>query len=114
MGKKEDNYVKKAIDLENWEKDNQPDIQKTVEPDTEIKNWLIEYVGEKLAPKNNEVTLEMVIEVVATEFPEFLLPIAEENFIRGYTQALEDVDTGRQLVEQDLKKLNKDKDINVN
>ena len=33
----------------------------------------------------------MIIEVMAKEFPEFLLPIAEENFIRGYRQAMTDV-----------------------
>ena len=35
----------------------------------------------------------MIIEVMAKEFPEFLLVVAEENFIRGYQQALADVDT---------------------
>ena len=28
---------------------------------------------------------------MAEEFPEFLMPIAEENFIRGYQQAMIDV-----------------------
>jgi len=83
-----------------------PDVQKLVEPNTEVKNWLVEYVGEKLQPENNEVTLEMVIEVIAKEFPEFLLPIAEENFIRGYQQALDDVDEGRRLYEEAMKKQN--------
>ena len=69
-----------------------PDLLEPVEPDTEVKNWLVEYVGEKLKPENNEVTVEMVIRVVAEEFPEFLLPVAEENFIRGYELALEDID----------------------
>jgi hypothetical protein len=80
--------------------DENPDLLKTVEPNTEIKNWLVEYIGDKLNPENNEVTIEMVIKVMAEEFPEFLLPIAEENFIRGYKQALDDVDQGRQLVKE--------------
>ena len=29
---------------------------------------------------------------MATEFPEFLLPLAEENFIRGYQQAMLDIE----------------------
>jgi hypothetical protein len=33
----------------------------------------------------------MVVETFSKEFPEFLLPIAEENFFRGYKQAMEDV-----------------------
>ena len=32
---------------------------------------------------------------MAQEFPEFLMAIAEENWVRGYHQALEDVNTGR-------------------
>jgi len=72
-----------------------PDLLEVVQPENEMKKWLVNYVGEKLNPKNDEVNVEMIIEVMATEFPEFLMPIAEENFIRGYRQALSDVDTGR-------------------
>ena len=32
----------------------------------------------------------MAVEVFAAEFPEFLMAIAEENFLRGYQQALDD------------------------
>jgi len=81
-----------------------PDLLEPIEPDTEVKNWLVEYVGEKLAPEDNQVTVEMVIKVVAKEFPEFLLPVAEENFIRGYRQALDDVEEGKQLVEEETAK----------
>ena len=86
--------------------DINPDIQKAVEPSTEVKNWLVEYVGEKLQPEDNEVTLEMVIEVMAQEFPEFLLPIAEENFIRGYKQAFDDIEQGQQVFEEQNRKSN--------
>jgi hypothetical protein len=84
--------------------DENPELQKPVEPDTEIKNWLVEYVGEALQPENNEVTLEMVIEVMAKEFPEFLLSIAEENFIRGYQQALLDIEEGQKAWEEEKAK----------
>ena len=86
--------------------DINPDIQKAVEPSTEVKNWLVEYVGEKLQPEDNEVTLEMVIEVMDQEFPEFLLPIAEENFIRGYKQAFDDIEQGQQVFEEQNRKSN--------
>ena len=33
----------------------------------------------------------MIIKVMAEEFPEFLMPLAEENFIRGYRQAVHDM-----------------------
>ena len=72
-----------------------PDILKPVESTNEMKKWLVNYVGERLQPENDEVNVEMIIEVMAKEFPEFLLPIAEENFIRGYRQALSDVDVER-------------------
>ena len=55
------------------------------------KEWLINYVGNKENPKDDGVTVEMVVSVVADEFPEFLFVIAEENFLRGYEQALDDV-----------------------
>ena len=57
-----------------------------------MKQWLVDYVGEKCNPEDDIVNVEMIIKVMAKEFPEFLMPLAEENFIRGYRQALEDVD----------------------
>tara|TARA_Y100000114_G_scaffold108303_1_gene101703 strand:- start:1023 stop:1271 length:249 start_codon:yes stop_codon:yes gene_type:complete len=72
-----------------------PDLLKPVQPENEMKSWLVNYVGEKLNPENDEVNVEMIIQVMAAEFPEFLMPLAEENFIRGYKQALIDVDSER-------------------
>ena len=42
----------------------------------------------------------MIIETFAQEFPEFLLPIAEENFIRGYQQAIADIDQGEEFLKE--------------
>ena len=75
-------------------------LTKTVEKTTPIKEWLVEYVGEKHNPENGEVTVEMVVDTVADEFPEFLMVIAEENWIRGYHQALEDVEKMRATYEE--------------
>tara|TARA_Y100000114_G_C11745732_1_gene321450 strand:+ start:640 stop:888 length:249 start_codon:yes stop_codon:yes gene_type:complete len=72
--------------------DENPDLLKPVEPENEMKSWLVNYVGDKLQPENDQVNVEMIIQVMAQEFPEFLMPLAEENFIRGYRQALADVD----------------------
>ena len=74
-----------------------PTLSKVLKPDNDLKSMLVEYVGEKLNPKNKNITVEMIVEVMATEFPDFLLAVAEENFLRGYEQALEDVDTGINL-----------------
>ena len=84
--------------------DENPDLLKPVKADTELKKWLVNYVGNKTNPEDDEITIELVIKVMAEEFPEILLPIAEENFIRGYRQALEDVEEGRQLVEEEMAK----------
>ena len=56
-----------------------------------LKEYLVEYVGTKLKPEDDKVTVEMVINVLADEFPEVALSLAEENFIRGYEQGLEDL-----------------------
>ena len=68
-----------------------PDLAAPVAKSTKLKEMIVEYVGIRHTPENGEVTLDMVVETFSKEFPEFLLPIAEENFFRGYKQAMEDV-----------------------
>lgn len=65
-----------------------------------IKEILVNYVGEKTNPENGDVTVEHIIEVMAEEFPDFLMVVAEENWIRGYEQALNDVEEGERLVKE--------------
>mgnify|MGYP003110333192 CR=1 FL=1 len=74
--------------------DTNPTLNESVDPNNDLKNFLVEYTGEKINPEDQNVTVEMIVDVMAKEFPEFLLAIAEENWVRGYQQALEDVDTG--------------------
>jgi len=69
-----------------------PDLLKAIQPENEMKTWLVNYVGEKLQPESDQINVEMIIKVMAEEFPEFLMPIAEENFIRGYRQAVFDME----------------------
>jgi len=66
---------------------NQP-----VQAENPMKEWLVNYVGQKLQPQDGGVTIEMIVEAMAQEFPEFLLEVAKENWIRGYQQALYDID----------------------
>ena len=75
-----------------------PTLTETVEPDSDLKNFLVEYVGEQKNPEDQNVTVEMIVEVMAQEFPEFLMAVAEENFLRGYHQALIDVDAGKEYL----------------
>tara|TARA_R110000824_G_scaffold93073_1_gene225337 strand:+ start:2872 stop:3228 length:357 start_codon:yes stop_codon:yes gene_type:complete len=64
-------------------------IQETEGP---LKAMLVNYVGSVLAPEDGQITVNMIIETLASEFPEFLLVVARENWLRGYEQALTDVD----------------------
>ena len=77
-----------------------PELTKDVDPDTHLKNMIVEYVGEEINPEDKNVTLEMVITVMANQFPELVLALAEENWIRGYQQALDDVEVGKKIAEQ--------------
>jgi len=84
-----------------------PTLKDEVEKENELKSFIVDYVGEKQNPEDDKVTMEMVIYVMTDEFPEFLLTLAEENWVRGYHQALADVDLGEQIasngeVEEDV------------
>mgnify|MGYP003139547101 CR=1 FL=1 len=88
-----------------------PQLKQTVEKDSELKALLVDYTGRKYAGElarakvesGNEiewdggVTVEMMIELIGSEFPEFIMAIAEENFIRGYRQAFIDAEIGMEL-----------------
>ena len=65
-----------------------PLLAMTVKGDSELKKYLVEYVGEKL--DNENVTVNMIAEILAAEFPEFVFAFAEENFLRGYQLGLDD------------------------
>ena len=81
-----------------------PTLTEEVEKDNELKTWLVNYVGDRTEPENNQVTVENIVEVMAKDFPEFLMAVAEENWIRGYHQALVDVEEGKKLYEQEQEK----------
>ncbi len=77
-------------------------MSEQVKNDTPLKDLIVDFVGNKLNPENDEVTIEHIAEVFSEEFPEFLLTLAEENWVNGYTQALNDV----KFVESEMKKQN--------
>ena len=68
-----------------------PDLDEVVQVDNELKTFVVDYVGKELQPENGNVTVEMVIDVLASHFPELVFALAEENFIRGYEQAADDL-----------------------
>ena len=81
-----------------------PELYEVVKQDNDLKSFIVEYVGNKLSPKDNNVTVEMIVEVLAEEFPEIVMVLAEENWIRGYEQGITDVESGMLLMEQENEK----------
>ena len=81
--------------------EHNPMLHEAVNADSALKEWLVDYVGEKIKPETEEVTVEMIISTIADEFPEFLMAVAEENWVRGYHQALVDVEEGQNMVEEE-------------
>jgi len=91
-------------------------LKEVVSPENPMKQWLVNYVGETyssaLEKHNSEeeeeesidwdgnVTVEMIVEHMSLEFPEFIMALAEENFMRGYEQALQDTIEGFKLTEE--------------
>ena len=79
-----------------------PTLKEVVEQDNPRKEWLVGYVGEKLNPKDGNVTVEMIVGSMLEEFPEFLMVVAEENWILGYKQAIADVEEGENLIREEM------------
>ena len=80
--------------------DENPDLQKVVDLDNDLKKYIVEYVGNVASPDDGLVTAEMIISILARDIPEVILPLAEENFIRGYKQALTDIEVGKKIYEE--------------
>ena len=65
-----------------------------VSAENPLKEMLLEYVGRKYTTEKDEgefdVTVQMIVDTLAHEFPEFVMIMAEENWVRGYKQGLDD------------------------
>tara|TARA_R110000824_G_scaffold213777_1_gene400078 strand:+ start:266 stop:532 length:267 start_codon:yes stop_codon:yes gene_type:complete len=65
-----------------------------VDSNTPLKQMLLEYVGNKYATPSDEgefeVSVQMIVDTLAHEFPEFVMIMAEENWVRGYQQGIND------------------------
>ena len=68
-----------------------PNLKKVIFPVTPLKHALVDFAGERFKPEDGSVTVEMIIQVLGEEFPELVWALAEENFFRGYEQALSDI-----------------------
>jgi len=93
------------IEFTNEPEVDNPVLKEEVDGDNELKSFIVDYVGKKKKPEDDKVTVEMTVETLAEDFPEFLLAVAEENWIRGYHQALSDVDLGKKIAKIQKKEL---------
>lgn len=65
-------------------------LDKVVEAGNELQENLVQHVRNRT--NEDQVTLGQVIGILASEFPELVITIAEENWIRGYKQGLDDAE----------------------
>ncbi len=77
-----------ASSIDEMQAHTNPVLGMTVEKDSELKTYLVDYVGTKF--DQEDVTVNMIAEILAHEFPEFVYAMAEENFLRGYQLGLDD------------------------
>lgn len=65
------------------------DLKNKVNKTNGLKQLIVDYVGNKINPEKEEITLEMVIEIFSQEFPELLLTSAEENRMIGFMEGID-------------------------
>ena len=53
-----------------------------------LRNTIIQTAGERHNPKNGEVTVDMIVQTLAEDFPEIVLAIAEENYLKGFEEGV--------------------------
>ena len=77
-------------------------MEQAAEKDSKLKSYLVNYTSVNTDTEYDKVKVESIIESITKEFPELVLAIAEENWIRGYHQALVDVETTEAEFEKQL------------
>tara|TARA_R110001583_G_scaffold117477_1_gene268591 strand:+ start:1730 stop:1978 length:249 start_codon:yes stop_codon:yes gene_type:complete len=77
-----------------------PNLKKVVFPETALKHALVDFAGNKFEPEDGNVTVEMIIQALGEDFPELIWTLAEENFFRGYEQALADLQSVEAVMEE--------------
>ena len=99
------------------QEDSSPILEQVVESDSPVKEWLVDYSGRQYQAEiarfkvdtgkefdwNGDVTVDIIIETMVKEFPEFVMALAEENFIRGYRQAFIDMEAGMEMANAEQK-----------
>jgi len=84
--------MENIVKFKDWIKKNNVDYKIKELHENSLRYKILEYVG--LKNETQDITGEMLFDVLKEEIPEFILMVAEENFLRGYNQ--------RKLDEQSL------------
>jgi len=82
-------------------------LNNEVTKDNDLKEYIVNYVGQREDPEDEKVTVSMVVNALAEDFPELVLCISEENWVRGYQQALTDVEEGEKYLKETNEELHK-------
>ena len=86
-----ENMSKESNETRKTEENLNENLLLPVPSDNDLKSFLVNYTGAKLNLEDEEgVTVNMIAEVLAADFPEFTFAFAEENFLRGYEVGLDD------------------------
>ena len=59
---------------------------KTTEEDSEFKNFIVNWTGQEHQPKDGDVTVEMIVETLAKNFPEVVM--ASVDYSQRFQSAL--------------------------
>ena len=73
---------------------------KKIDESDPVVNFVNQIEEQEKMEWDGSVTVEMIVESMSLEFPEFVMALAEENFIRGYEQAIQDTLEGYKLAEE--------------
>lgn len=77
--------------LEQMEQDSKDKLDEQVTPDNPLKEMFLDYVGTKMGVEDGgAITIDMCVRTLAEEFPEFLEPVCEQNYMLGYYHCQED------------------------
>ncbi len=72
------------------EQAQRPEVTVISTPSNKLKKYLTKMTAKSLNKACKDVTVENVVEMMASAFPELILIVAEENFIAGYKMGVDD------------------------
>jgi hypothetical protein len=90
-------------------------LQSTVlEGQSTVKDFFVQYVSHAASIETEKVTVETCLNVLAAEFPEVMMPLAEGNFMFGYQTAMNDMLSTVAGVQEGVEEISEDGERIVN